>query len=73
MEVSYKVTGNMIQVDNVMVDYVAPGVVNFLDYADVSCMIGYSECNGTVEPTYIFTENTILDNGIFIPCKMIEL
>lgn len=72
MEVSYKSTGEMVQVNNVMVDYVARGVVNFLDYEHVPCYIGYSECNGTIAPTYIFTENTI-QNGTFIPCKMIEL
>ena len=72
MEVSYKATGEMVQVNNVMVDYVARGLVNFLDYERITCFIGYSECNGTIEPTFIFTDNTI-QNGTFIPCKMIEL
>lgn len=72
MEVSYKATGEMVQVNNVMFDYVARGLVNFLDYEHITCFIGYSECNGTIEPTFIFTDNTIL-NGTFIPCKMIEL
>lgn len=72
MEVVYKVTGDMYPVNNVMVDYLAPGLLD-VSIEQVPCLIGYSECNGSILPTYIFTENYVNDKGLFFPCKMIEL
>lgn len=74
MDVSYRVTGEMENVDNVMVDYIASGVVIIReDFPEIPCVIGYTECNGSIEPAYVFTENYVDENGKFYSCKMIEL
>ena len=73
MDISYKVTGELIQVENIMVDFVAKGYIAYVENNVLPCYIGFTECNGSLVPAYIFTENYIDSDGTFYPCKMIEL
>ena len=72
MKQNYTVTSELKKVSHALVDFIANGYVE-RDGEKIPCKVGFTECNGEVEPTYLFINSGITSNGTFYYPETIEL